>query len=112
MADLRSDVPGSLHCGGGKSSGDGGGLFSGGVMYDSGCRKCFAMMFSRLILGMMMMGGFILMLCFVPVRLGPRLLDVGLRWASFGRFHDAVIVGWNASVVDHLIKVGLDDLCL
>lgn len=52
MTALRSDVPGSLHCGGGKSRGDGGGLFSGGLMYDSGCRKCFAMMFSRLILGM------------------------------------------------------------
>lgn len=52
------------------------------------------------------------MFCFVLVRLDPPLLDVGLRWPSFGRFHEAVIVGWSASVVDHLIKVGLDDLCL
>lgn len=58
----RSAVPGSLHCGGGKSSG---GFFSCGMMKDSGCRKCFPMMFSRFILRMIKDGRIHLMF-FVP----------------------------------------------
>lgn len=46
----RSPLPASLHCGGGKS-GSSGGDFSRGSTYDSGSWKCFLMMFSRLILG-------------------------------------------------------------
>lgn len=60
----RSAVPGSLHCGGGKSSG-GSGFFSCGMMKDSGCRKCFPMMFSRFILRTIKDGRIHLML-FVP----------------------------------------------
>lgn len=100
----RSAVPGSLHCDGGKSSG-GGGFVSCGMMYDSGCRKCFPMMFSRFILRMIKDSFDVL----CPLQSSPHILDVRL---SFGRFHDVFIAGWTTFVVDDLVQFRLDDLCL
>lgn len=68
------------------------------------------MMFSRFILRTTRESSFEVLLSLSPsVRLRQHVLDVGL---SFGRFHAVFTAGWTASVVDDLVQVGLDDLCL
>lgn len=105
----RSPVPASFHCGGGKP-GSGTGDFSRGMMYESGCRKCFPMMFSRLILTTITDRRInVPRSSSAPLRLAPRVLDVGL---SCARVQAAVIVSRTASIVQELVQIGLDVLGL